>query len=221
MNEGLELRLLAVCVGRPRDIGIYNGERVLSGIAKKLVTEPSVLVGATNILGDQQADLSVHGGVDKAIYAYPSDHWPWWEGEHRLACRPNVFGENLTTQGADETQIAIGDRFRWGAALLEVSQPRAPCFKFAMHTGRAEAPQIMTRSARCGWYFRVIEEGEAPANGALVREIESKGPSVRDAFIAALHPQVPEESRIRVSENPALSSPWRAAVLRRIAHGRT
>ena len=220
MNKGLELRLLAVSVGRPRDIGLYNGERVLSGIAKNLVTETTVFVGATDISGDQQADLRVHGGVDKAVYAYPSDHWPWWEGEHRLPCRPNTFGENLTTQGADETQIAIGDRFRWGSALLEVSQPRAPCFKFAMHAGRAEAPQVMTVSARCGWYFRVIEEGEAPVAGTLVRECTSDSPSVRDAFIAALHPNVAEESRIRVCKIPTLSSAWRDAVMRRIAHGR-
>jgi MOSC domain-containing protein YiiM len=220
MNQGLELRLLAVSVGRPRHIGIYNGAPVLSGIAKNLVTEPTVFVRATDISGDEQADLRVHGGVDKAVYAYPSDHWPWWEGEHRLACRPNAFGENLTTEGADETQVAIGDRFRWGAALLEVSQPRAPCYKFAMHTGRAEAPQVMTVSARCGWYFRVIEEGEAPVNGRLVRERASDAPSVRDAFIAALHPRVPEESRIRVCKTPALSPAWRDAVMRRVAHDR-
>ena len=216
----MQLRLLAVSVGRPRPIGVYDGQSVLSGIAKSLVTDETVFVGATNIVGDEQADLRVHGGFDKAVYAYPSDHWMWWEGEHRFACRPAAFGENLTTEGADETQVAIGDRFRWGSALLEVSQPRAPCFKFAMFSGRAEAPQIMTLSARCGWYFRVIEEGEAPAHGVLTREYESGAPSVREAFIAATHPQVSAESRIRVREIPALSSAWRDSVTRKIVASR-
>ena len=221
MNESMQLRVLAVSVGRPRIIGTLDGEPVLSGIAKSPVSEEIVFVGATNIRGDGQADLRVHGGVDKAVYAYPSDHWTWWEGQHRLPCKPAAFGENLTTEGADETQVAIGDRFRWGQALLEVSQPRAPCFKFAMHTGRADAPQIMTLSARCGWYLRVVEEGQAPANGMLTREFQSGAPSVRDAFLAATHPQLSAESRNRVREIPALSSAWRDAVTRRVAGSRT
>ncbi len=218
MSDGL--RLLAVSVAQPRPLGLYDSKLVLSGIAKQLVSDAPVFVGRTNIAGDGQADLRVHGGVDKAIYAYPSDHWPWWEGEHRIACHPNTFGENLTTAGLDEESVAIGDRFRWGEALLEVSQPRAPCFKFAMHTGRPEAPQLMTISARCGWYFRVIEQGEAPVSGILSREHRSGAASVRDAFAAALHPRVPEESRIRVCTTPALSRAWRDAVAHKIATGR-
>lgn len=220
MSPRLELRLLAVSVGQPRPLGVFQGETVLSGIVKTLVTDTQVFVGATNIAGDAQADLRVHGGVDKAVYAYPSDHWRWWEHEHGLACRPATFGENLTTEGADENSVSIGDRFRWGSALLEVSQPRAPCFKFAMVTARADAPQIMTVSARCGWYFRVIAEGEAPSHGVLTRELQSGGPSVRDAFVAATHPHVAEESRIRVREAAALSSAWRDAVARKIAQSR-
>ena len=220
MSPRLELRLLAVSVGRPRPLGIYQGETVLSGMVKDLVTVPRVFVGATNIAGDEQADLRVHGGVDKAVYAYPSDHWRWWEREHHLPCRPAAFGENLTTEGADENSVSIGDRFRWGDALLEVSQPRAPCFKFAMVTARPDAPQIMTVSARCGWYFRVIAEGEAPSHGLLTREYESGEPSVRDAFVAATHPQVSNESRVRVRDTAALSPAWRDAVARKVAQSR-
>src|SRR5277367_2346190 len=117
----MELRLLSVNVGLPRIIGSLHGEPVLSGIVKHPVTTRTVFVGATDIVGDSQADLSVHGGVDKAVYAYPADHWPWWEREHALPCAPATFGENLTLQGADETVVRIGDRFRWGDALLEVS----------------------------------------------------------------------------------------------------
>ncbi len=213
----MEIRLLAVSVGKPQLIGTLDGAPVLSGIAKTLVTAESVFVGATNIEGDGQADLTVHGGVDKAVYAYPSEHWPWWEKDHHLACAPNTFGENLTTSGADETLVAIGDRFRWGDALLEVSQPRAPCFKFAMHTRRSEAPQIMTLSARCGWYFRVIEEGYAPVGGKLPHHLQSGGPSVREAFVAATHPNISQAQRLAVHDCPALSGAWREAVARRMA----
>jgi MOSC domain-containing protein YiiM len=214
----MELRLLSVNVGRPRFIGSLNGEAVLSAIAKKPLVEDKVFVGATNIEGDGQADLSVHGGPDKAVYAYPIAHWPWWEGEHRLACAPNTFGENLTLDGADESQIAIGDRFQWGEALLEVSQPRAPCFKLAMHTRRKDVPQIMTVSARCGWYLRVLREGLAPARDAtLVRTFEGGEMNVKDVFVAVMHPRTPRQTLERVAKLPGLATAWQTAVARHLA----
>lgn len=213
----MELRLLSVNVGLPRDIGIFQGERVLSAIAKQSVDTPSIFVGRTNLAGDAQAALSVHGGPDKAVYCYPADHWPWWEKEKGLACRPGTFGENLTIEGADETIVAIGDRFHWGDAILEVSEPRAPCYKFAMHTKRPEAPSLMTVSGRCGWYCRVIREGQAPvSHGVLVRAAPGGGPSVRDAFFAALDPRADAAIRARVASAPALAASWRSAVERRL-----
>ena len=215
------LEILSVNVGRPRPIGTRAGEVVRSGIAKTAVSAERVRIGLTNIDGDEQADLMVHGGADKAIYVYPADHWSWWEKEHGLACQPATFGENLTLSGADESAIAIGDRFRWGSAVIEVSQPRAPCYKFAMHTGREDAPQLMTLSARCGWYLRVIEKGDAPVRGGKIERIlESGGPSVRDAFVAALHPRVPRELCLRVHDAPALAQSWRGAVARRLSKSR-
>jgi MOSC domain-containing protein YiiM len=214
----MELRLLSVNVGHPRIIGQLHGEPVLSGIVKHPVTSETVFVGATDIAGDSQADLSVHGGVDKAVYAYPADHWPWWEREHALPCMPATFGENLTLEGADETVVRIGDRFRWGDALLEVSQPRGPCYKLGIHA-RAETPRIMTLSARCGWYYRVLEEGDAPRNAALIRVHESASPSVRDAFLAATHPKIEYALRRAVFEAPKLAESWRFAVGNRLAAG--
>lgn len=207
----MRLKMVSVNVGLPRIVGAVNGEPVLSGIAKEPVAGDRVRVGVTNIVGDAQADLTVHGGRDKAIYAYPADHWAWWTAEHGLACRAGTFGENLTVEGADETAVAIGDRFRWGDALLEIAQPRAPCFKLAIHA-RQDIPARMTVSARCGWYFRVLEEGAASKQAELVREHDSGGPSVRDAFVAALHPRVPESSRFRVREFTALSPAWRRMI---------
>lgn len=214
----MKFKILSVNVGLPRPIGMRSGEIVISGIAKAPVSAERVRVRASNIDGDGQADLTVHGGADKAVYAYPADHWPWWESQHGFQCRPATFGENLTISGADENSVAIGDTFRWGDALLEVSQPRAPCYKFAMHSGREDAPQLMTLSARCGWYLRVMDEGAAPARDAEMERIhESAGPTVRDAFVAAFHPQVPRELCLRVHDAPALAAPWRGAVARRLA----
>ena len=207
----MRLRLLSVNVGVPRIIGEMNGAAVLSGIAKAPVSAASVFVGRTNIAGDRQADLTVHGGRDKAVYAYPVEHWPWWTREHGLACAPATFGENLTLEGADENDVAIGDRFRWGEALLEIAQPRAPCFKLAMHA-RADIPARMTISARCGWYFRVLEEGRAPVAAELVRERDTGGPSVREAFVAVLHPRADEASRVRVRAAADLSPAWKRMV---------
>jgi MOSC domain-containing protein YiiM len=217
----MKLAVLSVNVGRPRVLGVRAGETVVSGIAKSPVAARQVRVGALNIEGDGQADLTVHGGADKAVYAYPADHWSWWESSHALACAPATFGENLTLKGVDESAVAIGDCFAWGSAILEVSQPRAPCYKFAMHTRREDAPQLMVLSARSGWYLRVVEEGDAPSqNAELVRVEQSGGPSVRDAFVAALHPRVARELCLRVHDAPALAQSWRAAVARRIAKSR-
>jgi len=212
----MRLRLVSVNVGLPKRLGELHGEPVISGIVKTPVAQDTIRVGLTNIEGDGQADLSVHGGIDKAVYCYPTDHWPWWESEHSFPCRPAAFGENLTIEGADETMVAIGDRFRWGEVLLEVSQPRAPCFKFAMMSGRDDAPALMTLSGRSGWYFRVLQSGTAPVrDGKLERDAGSGGPSVRDAFVAALHPRSPTELRERVLAAPALSTAWRHDLARK------
>jgi MOSC domain-containing protein YiiM len=213
----MELRLISVNVGMPRTIGTLHGEPVLSGFAKAPLASSTVFVGSTNIDGDGQADLSVHGGVDKAVYCYSADHWPWWERENAFPCRPASFGENLTIEGADETEVAIGDRFRWGEVVLEVSQPRAPCFKFAIYANRPDAPALMTVSGRSGWYFRVSQEGRAPVGpSVLVRESSAGGPNVREAFFAVLHAHTDREILKRVADAPALATSWRSAVARRL-----
>ncbi len=110
----MELRILSVNVGQPRIIGTRVGAPLISAIGKSPVAGPEIHVYMLGLAGDAQANPRVHGGADKAVYAYPSDHWPWWEKEHRLHSRPASFGENLTLAGADETQVRIGGRFAWG-----------------------------------------------------------------------------------------------------------
>jgi MOSC domain-containing protein YiiM len=214
-------RILSVNTARARVIGAVHGEPVLSGIDKKPVATGSVFVRMLGIDGDQQADLSVHGGVDKAVYAYPSGHWPWWEREKKLSCRPATFGENLTLEGADENSVSIGDRFQWGDAILEVSQPRAPCYKLALHTARPDAPQLMTLSARCGWYLRVIAEGAAPSRDATMERIaKGTGPKVRETFVALFDPRISTEERRRIHDTAALAEAWRRGLAAKLAVSR-
>jgi MOSC domain-containing protein YiiM len=213
----MKLRILSVNVSRPKVIALINGEPVLSAIAKKPQGSERVFVSALNIDGDAQADLSVHGGFDKAIYAYSASHWPWWETDHHFPCRPGTFGENLTLESGDETEISIGDRFTWGDAELEVAQPRAPCFKFNIHTQRNDAAQLMTQSGRCGFYLRVTREGYAPIHDALLeRSFESRAANVREAFFAVLGKPV-VESLEHVMAAPRLAENWSSAVARRLS----
>jgi MOSC domain-containing protein YiiM len=162
--------LVAVSVAEPAVIGYFpNGKPVLSGIRKQRVTAETIAVGATNLAGDRQADLTVHGGVDKAIYAYPSEHLPVWTEELGFdePLGPNAFGENLTTRGIVETEICIGDIYRWGTAIVQVSQPRGPCYKLEMALGRPDFIDTFVQSGRAGWYLRVLQEGEAPVAGEM------------------------------------------------------
>lgn len=211
------LDILAVSTGMPAPLGVWQGEPVISGIRKAPVQSEAIFVGATNIAGDGQADLSVHGGADKAIYAYPADHWPWWKTEAGFDAGVAAFGENLTVRGADEHTIRIGDRFEWGEVSLEVSQPRAPCFKFSLLTGREDLGARMTASGRTGWYLRVLQTGMAPVRGRLERiATDAAMPSVHEAFVAVYHPRVRGNVIEKILAAPALSGAWRSGLLRRL-----
>jgi MOSC domain-containing protein YiiM len=206
----LELRILSVNVARPQLLGLHSGEAITSAIQKQALQAKTVEVGKTNLGGDAQADLEHHGGPDKAVYAYPADHWPWWEDQHNFPCRPAAFGENLTVKGGDETSVAIGDRFQWGNAVLEITQPRMPCYKFQFHSARMDAGALMTLSARCGWYFRVLVEGTGPvADGRLVRMASGDGPSVRETFLAAFGRRFDPSRRQEIAATKSLSAAWR------------
>ena len=134
-------------------------------------------LSAINLTGDGQADLSVHGGLDKAVYAYPSEHLDAWSAELDEELGPAPFGENLSTIGGLERDVRIGDVWSWGEATLQVCQPRWPCFKLALYRARTDIQLRMRTNGRTGWYLRVLEPGEVPAAGpiAVVREDPSRG----------------------------------------------
>lgn len=140
-----------------------------SAIAKDRV-DGSRRVGFLGIAGDEQADLSVHGGIDKAIHHYPRDHYRWWAdtlGGHALLDAPGAFGENISTKGLIEQEACIGDRYRLGSALVEISQGRQPCWKLGHRFGVASVPATVVKTRRSGWYYRVIEEGAVAAGDRL------------------------------------------------------
>lgn len=206
---------MSVNRGVARPIGTRDGDPVISAIAKSEIAESIVFVGGQGIAGDVQADRSVHGGIDKAVHAYSADHWPWWQAEKGFVCSAGCFGENLTVAGADENDISIGDRFRWGDVFLEVAQPRGPCATVDLYNGRSDVAHAMTLSGRCGWYLRVIREGRAPTRRSIcVRISASGGPSVRETFFARHDARVPLSTLRRVQDAPALAESWRRAMAR-------
>jgi MOSC domain-containing protein YiiM len=162
------MKILSVNVGLPRPVA-WKGRRIMTGIFKAPVAG-RVRLRRHNLDGDGQADLSVHGGPEKAVYAYPSEHYPFWRRELELESLPwGAFGENLTTEGWWEDQVHVGDRFRIGSAELVVTQPRMPCFKLALRFDRDDIVERFLESGRPGIYFAIVEEGEIGAGDAMER----------------------------------------------------
>ena len=156
------MNLISVNVALPQEVQ-WNGGRVMTGIFKQPVNGP-IRAERLNLAGDRQADLSVHGGPYKAIYAYPAEHYDYWR--HNLPDRElqwGAFGENLTTEGLQEDAVHIGDRFRVGSAELIVTQPRLPCYKLGIKFGRADMVKHFLDSRRTGFYFAVAQEVEITA----------------------------------------------------------
>jgi MOSC domain-containing protein YiiM len=127
-----------------------------------------VRVNYLNLAGDEQSDLTVHGGANKAVYAYPSEHYPYWREQLPDFPLPwGAFGENFTTDGLIETDVRIGDHLRIGSAEFVVTQPRMPCYKLGIRFDRADMVKLFLKSGRSGFYLRVIEEGEVGAGDAI------------------------------------------------------
>jgi MOSC domain-containing protein YiiM len=214
------IQLAAVNIGVPTVLASVDGDNVWSGIRKRPVDPSTVLwLSKLNLSGDGQADLDVHGGPDKAVYAYPSEHLAPWSSDLGPELGPAPFGENLSTSGAVEVDVCIGDVWSWGAAQLQVAQPRWPCFKLALHRRRPDIQALLRRSGRTGWYLRVLEAGEVPAAGPItITRRDAAGISVRDAHLAMADVSLREPDRARsVAAHPALAEQWRAPLLERIA----
>lgn len=158
--------LLSVNVGQVED-GTYKGKETKSGIGKSNV-EHSVIVNELGVFGDEQADLINHGGPNKAICVYSFDHYPHWEKVLHRSLPHGAFGENFTVSHMNEDEVHIGDVFQVGSAVVQISQPRQPCWKLAMKWGLDELPLLVTEHGATGFYFRVLQAGEVQAGDDLM-----------------------------------------------------
>lgn len=202
-------KLISVSVGLPREVA-WKGKQVLTGIFKEPVAR-RLQLRRLNLDGDQQADLSVHGGADKAVYAYPAEHYEYWRRE--LAGMPlpwGMFGENFTTEGLSETTVHIGDRFRIGTAEVVVTQPRMPCYKLGIKFGRDDMVKRFLHSGLTGFYFAVLQEGEVGA-GDTIEPVGTTdtGVTVEDITKLYVSKKDDEDKLRRAVQLEALPEGWR------------
>lgn len=204
------MTILSVNVGMPRSVRWKNRD-VRTGIFKEPV-QGAVMVRRLNLDGDGQADLRVHGGPDKAVYGYASEHYEHWRRELAGAVLSyGVFGENLTTEGVNEESLHIGDMVAAGGAVLQVTQPRQPCFKLALRFGDDQMIERFLYSRRSGFYFRVLEQGTVEAGAALrVVERDPLAVSVDDILRLYLGETDDAELRSRALRLIALPDGWKA-----------
>lgn len=210
------MKIISVNVGRPR-LSMWRGEPVSTGIFKEPV-EGRVVLRTLNLDGDRQADLTVHGGPFKAVYAYPSEHYPFWRGElPEMELPLGMFGENFTTGGMSETTVNIGDRFRVGTAELQVTQPRMPCYKLGLKFGRADMVKRFLASGLTGFYFSVLREGEVGAGDEVeLIERDARGVTIADVVRLYVSDRDDVETMRRAVQVEALPRGWRDEFIERI-----
>ena len=205
----IDMKIVSVNAGLPREVE-WRGKMVRTSIFKAPLAG-RVRVAALNVEGDAQSDLSVHGGIDKAVYAYPSEHYAYWRKElPKLDFPWGAFGENVTTAGLLEHEVHIGDRFRVGSVELAVTQPRMPCFKLGIRFDRPEMVKQFLRSGRTGFYFAVIREGEIGVGDAFERLADNPS-RITVADVVALYAADGGDPELlhRASELAALPESWR------------
>jgi MOSC domain-containing protein YiiM len=203
------MEVVSVNVGTPRRVA-WKGMTVETGIFKDPVDGP-VAIGTLNLAGDRQADLTVHGGPEKAVYAYPAEHYRYWEEElPKVALSWGEFGENLTTAGLSEASLFIGDQLKVGSATLMVTQPRLPCYKLALKFNRDDMIKRFLVSRRSGFYLSVVQAGEVSAHSPI--EFMSRDPnriSVTDISRLYFSKEPDPDLLQRVANLSALPQSWR------------
>jgi MOSC domain-containing protein YiiM len=210
------MKIISVNVGLPRLV-LRNDEPVSTGIFKEPVAG-RVMMRTLNLDGDRQADLSVHGGPQKAVYVYPSEHYDFWKHELPDMELPwGMFGENLTTTGLFETEINIGDKFRVGTGEVMVTQPRMPCYKLGIRFGRADIIKRFLISERSGFYLSVLKEGEV-GTGDQFELLQKNASGVRVVDVTRLYSIEKENVDLmrRAIATEALPESWRGYFLKRL-----
>ncbi|MGG0120238.1 MOSC domain-containing protein [Bacillus paranthracis] len=211
-----EYQLLSLNIGLPKEV-TYGGKVIHTGINKKQVKEP-VYLSFVKFNGDGQADLVHHGGVDKAVCVYTGDHYPYWEKELNQDLVYGAFGENITVSDMREEDVCIGDTFKLGQAIVQVTQPRQPCFKLAKKYNIPKLPLYFQETGYTGFYFRVLKEGWVSSVDTLKRlQSDPKGVSVAFANRIMHKEKQNIEGIKRILEVNALSSSWRKSFEKRIS----
>jgi MOSC domain-containing protein YiiM len=210
------MKLVAISVGGPREVQ-WRGRSVRTSIFKAPVSG-RVRVTRDHVEGDQQSDLSVHGGTEKAVYAYPAEHYPFWRRElpdAELAW--GAFGENFTTEGLLEDEVWIGDRYRVGNAELVVTQPRMPCHKLAIRFGQTEMVKRFLESRRSGFYLAVEREGDVGA-GDTIERLARSGRRLTVADVVTLYGADSANQPLleTASDHPSLPAAWREYFRKRL-----
>ncbi len=221
--DNKDIKLLSIQVGLPKTLGTPDASDTMdqewtTGFFKEAVSGP-VWAATTDLAGDGQADLRVHGGPDKAINVYPFEHYAFWLNDLAYKELPNgAFGENFTVAGLLETEACIGDIFEVGDALLQISQPRQPCWKLARRWRVEDLVARVVRTGKTGWYFRVLREGNVQAGAALVL-MERPYPewTVTVANNIMCHHKENYGAVHALAECPALSGSWKATLSRTTA----
>jgi MOSC domain-containing protein YiiM len=208
--------VLSVSVGRPREFE-WLGRRFSSAIWKSPVAGP-VAVRGVNVSGDDQADRSVHGGPDKAVYVYAREDARWWEAELGRALDEGGFGENLTVGGLDVTGAVIGERWVIDGVVLEVSQPRVPCFKLGARMGDPHVPRRFAEAGRPGAYLRILDEGELAA-GARVDVVHRPAHGLTVGDVSEIYHR--DHGRLaELLDAPELAEGWKVWAQKRVAAAR-
>jgi len=207
--QGVDMKLISLNVARPRLV-VYQGTTINTGIFKQPVSGP-VQLRSLNLDGDRQADLTVHGGPYKAVYAYPSEHYDYWRQQLPGFDLPwGMFGENFTTTGLSEAELHIGDRLQIGSAVLLVRQPRMPCYKLAAKFQRDDMIERFLRSGRSGFYFSVEQEGEVAAGNSLkFLSRDSGGITIAEMNRLFLNDKYDHNLLQKVMNTSALPEDWR------------
>jgi len=203
------MNLISVNTGRPREIHV-NGDTVRTSIWKS-PRDGRVRVAGFNLEGDEQSDLTVHGGQYKAVYVYPSEHYAYWRGQLPGVELPwGVFGENLTTEGLLETNVSIGDRLRIGSAEFQVTQPRQPCFKLGIRFGREDMLKRFVASGRSGFYLSIVDEGDVASGDAIhITRRAADSMCVADVFALKMGGHATPAALRRAASIEALTPSWR------------
>ncbi|MCK0473106.1 MOSC domain-containing protein [Halalkalibacter sp. APA_J-10(15)] len=209
-------KIKSVNIGTVKVISDKSKKAINSGIMKESIENQEVFLFKHNLVGDEQADLINHGGEDKAVCIYPVDHLPYWENRYDQSFHYGAFGENVSIQGLTEELVYIGDQFLWGEAVVEVSQPRSPCFKVALKHGIKQLPLHIQETGYSGYYVRVIKEGIVSKKSPFQLQKKGSNFTVSEVNTITYRKEIDENKVNELLKCPMLSMAWKKTLVNKL-----